>query len=143
MMSQESNNDALNRLLTLLTRSFPMYLTYARPYVAPGDRPAMEALQQIAADQTHLSQRVVNFLLSNEGRIETGEFPMEFTDANDLSVGFIVHRAIGYQKQDLTAIEQIIDELRLFPLAAALAEEALGLAKGHLQTLEELVHDLA
>jgi len=142
-MNRESNNEALNRLLAILTRSFPMYLMYARPYVARGDRRAMETLEQMAADQTQLSQRVVSFLQSNEGRIETGEFPMEFTDANDLSVSFIVRRAIGYQRQDIAAIEQIVDDLRLFPLAAALAEEALGLAKGHLQTLEELVHEPA
>ena len=139
-MSQVEANDALNRVLALLCRSFPMYLRDAPPFIANGDQRAIAAIDQIVADQTLLSGRIGRFIMSNSGRLETGEFPMEFTDAHDLSVDYILRLAITYQKQDITAIEQMVDEVRLNPAAANLAEEALGMAKGHLQSLEELAN---
>jgi hypothetical protein len=46
--------------------------------------------------------------------------------------------AIAYQQQDIAEIEQCVDALRLAPMAHALAEEALGMAKGQLESLREL-----
>ncbi len=139
-MPQANVNDALNRLLMLLCRSFPRYLVHAPPFMRNGDRRAVEALQQIVADQEQMSQRVSRFILANEGRLEPGEFPMEFTDTHDLAVEYIIKLAINYQKQDIAAIEPIVEQLRLNPAASNLAEEALGLAKGHLESLQELAH---
>jgi hypothetical protein len=38
----------------------------------------------------------------------------------------------------VAAIEQLVERLQTAPAAKAIAEEALGMAKGHLDTLREL-----
>jgi hypothetical protein len=71
----------------------------------------------------------------------TGEFPMEFTDLHDLDIDFLIDRAMVYQRQDIELVGQLLHQLQLSPAAKSLAEETLGMAKGHLQSLQELVQE--
>ncbi len=78
-------------------------------------------------------------MLVEEGRpADPGPFPMEFTSVNFLSLDYLIRRAIGYQTADVGALAQCAQQLHLAPAAKAVAEEALGLAKGHLETLQEI-----
>jgi hypothetical protein len=45
---------------------------------------------------------------------------------------------VRYQEQDVATIGQLVERLQTAPAARALAEESLGMAKGHLDTLREL-----
>ena len=138
-MAEARTISALNRLLTILSRSFPMYLTYAPPWSPRGDEDqALVALRHIVADEEALCERIAETILDLGGQINVGEFPMQYTDLHDLSVDFVVRLARDYQKQDIAAIERCVDDLRLAPVAKALAQEAIGMAKGHLESLEEL-----
>ena len=140
-MLQALHRNAANRLLAIHCRSFPQYLTYARPYAPRACREKLECVEQIAEDQRQMSDRIVAALREAEVTPNTGNFPMEFTDTHDLSIDFLLKEAVRYQRQDIASIEECVDRLSGAPQAFALAEEALGMAKGHLDTLEELVTD--
>lgn len=142
-MAQATATGVLNRLLAIVSRSFPMYLTHARPWAPGSDEQALETLRHIVADQQTLSERIGAAVLDRGGLPRTGEFPTEYTMLNDLSARYIVEEAIRYQRRDIAAIERCVDDLRLSPSARPLAEEALGMAKGHLESLEELVGQLS
>ncbi len=131
-------NDQLNRLLGLLESSFARYLTFAHPRSNAAHERIRNMLGHMASDQQQLSSRIANFLLENGGSLASAEFPMDFTDTHDLAIDFLVRRTIEYQKQDIADLERIVDSLRLAPAALPLAEEALGMARGHLQLLDEL-----
>lgn len=130
---------ALNRLVQIHNRSLAMYLHSARPWTRPGDELASETLKMIAADHQRTVDRLGRVVLDFGGRVDMGEFPMEFTDLHDLSMSFLLKELVRYQKRDIRRIQQCIDDLRLAPLARAVGEESLGAAKGHLDTLEELI----
>ena len=138
-MSQPSPNLLLNRLLAILGRSFAQYLKYSRPYVPQGRQDVVDTLEAIVNDQDGLVDRITQILTDAEAPIRTGEFPMEFTDKHDLGIDFLVNTAIAYQHQDIDAIAQLVNDLQTSPAAKSLAEEALGMAKGHLESLRELV----
>ena len=140
-MIQPSTTAALNRLLAIVVRSFPQYLQYSRPYVPPGCDNMVEAIGVIATDQNSLADRISQLLIDAEAPLRTGEFPMEFTDMHDLGIDFLVNAAIAYQQQDIEAIGQLVEQLQAAPAAKSLAEEALGMAKGHLESLRELVSE--
>ena len=129
----------LNRLMAIQCRSFPQYLRYSRPHVPPGRGEEMEALEAIAADQDIMTQRISRMVIDAGALPRTGEFPMEFTDLHDLDIDFLVKAAVRYQEQDVAEIQTLVDRLQTFPAAKSLAEESLGLAKGHLDSLKELV----
>jgi len=129
---------ALNRLLTLLYRSLPMYLTYASPWTRRGDEEALAVLGRIVEDQRQLSTRVASYIMEHYGPIELGEYPLDFPDTHDLAFDFLITKLVACQKADVAAFEQCIADLKQDRHAAALAEEALGAARGHLETLEEL-----
>ena len=63
---------------------------------------------------------------------------MLYTAWHDVSFDFVLDKMIDKQRQDITAIEECVEQLTLAPLAKSVAEEALGAAKGHLESLEEL-----
>ncbi|MEX2306606.1 MAG: hypothetical protein WD738_03390 [Pirellulales bacterium] len=137
-MSSLETIDILNQVLAILQRSFPQYMRYARPYIPPGREKVMQTIDEIVAGQDALAERVSQTVFESGGRPDTGEFPIELTDTHDLAIDFLVQEAIDYQKQDIADLAQCVEALRFAPLAQSLAAEALGLAKGHLESLAEL-----
>jgi hypothetical protein len=137
-MNASSSIDLLNRLLAVQCRSLPMYLTDASPWMNPGDERAETTLNNIVTDQKRIAQRIVDLILDRRGVIDTGEFPMDFTDTHMLSLDSLLPELIHYQKQDLAVIEDCVRRLGRDAQARALAEEALGSAKAHLEALEHL-----
>jgi hypothetical protein len=128
----------LNRVLVVLQRSFSQYLRYARPYIPPGRESVMHTIDEIVTCQDSLAQRIEEFIHESGGSPEPGRFPIEFTDTHDLAIDYLIREAIGYQKEDIASLEKCVEQLRLSPAAQSLASEALGMAKGHLESLEEL-----
>ena len=138
-MNQASFFPLLTNLLGLVSKSFPQYLRYSRPYVPAHREHVMDALEGIAADQDVLADRLGLIIADAGVPLRTGEFPMEYTDTHDLNIDFLLRLAVDYQHQDIAAIEQLVEQLTPFTVAKSLAEEALGMAKGHLESLEELI----
>lgn len=130
--------DVLSRVLAILERSFPQYLRYARPYIPFGHEGVWETIEEIVAGEDALAERVSQMIFESGGLPEPGKFPIEFTDTHDLGIDYLIQEAIGYQKQDIANLKECADSLNLSPAAGALAAEALGMAKGHLESLEEL-----
>jgi hypothetical protein len=130
--------EILNRVLVLVTRSFPQYLRYARPYIPPGRDNVLNTVNEIVTAQDRLAERIGRYISDSGGLPDAGQFPIEFTDTHDLAIDFLIREAIGYQREDIVNLQQCVDALRLSPAAQSMAAEALGMAKGHLQSLEEL-----
>ncbi len=128
----------LNRLLAIHCRSCPQYLRYAEPYVRPDRAEVLETVSAIAQDQDVMADRISRMVVDANALPRTGEFPMEFTDLHDLDLDFLLQLGVRYQEQDVAAIQSIVDRLPESPAARAIAEEALGMAKGHLDSLREL-----
>ena len=138
MISSPDTINILNRVLALLQRSFPQYLRYARPYIPPGQEDVMETVEEIAACQDGLAERIEQYIFESDGLPDPGKFPIEFTGTHDLAIDFLIREAIGYQKEDIANLKECVERLRLAPAAQSLAAEALGMAKGQLESLEEL-----
>ncbi len=130
--------EVLNRLFQIVTRSLPMYLAGADPWTKSSDEPATKALERIVADAKFYSSRLAEMILEYRGRIDQGDFPMEFTELNMLSLDYLVKELPQYLRSDLAEIQRCIDDLRDDIGARVLAEELLGNTRGHLETLEEL-----
>ena len=137
-MPSSDTIEILNRVLVLLTRSFPQYMRWARPYIPAGREKVTETIDQIVAGQNALADRLSQYIFESGGLPDPGRFPIEFTDTHDLGIDFLIQEAIGYQKEDIANLQECVDALRLAPAAQALASEVLGLAKGNLESLEEL-----
>jgi predicted outer membrane protein len=142
-MSQLGIHQAINRLLTIVFRSLPMYLTFACPWTHRGDEKAVATLARIVEDQKQLANRIAQFILERHDTIEMGEYPADFPDTHDLSLDYLITKLIQRQKNDVSALERCVAELQQDRQAAALAEEALGSARGHLESLEELAGEVA
>jgi hypothetical protein len=137
MPSRESI-DALNRVLAILLRSFPQYLRFARPYIPAGRESVWETVEEISAAQDALAERIGRVIVESGGLPDPGQFPIAFTDTHDLSIDYLVEEAIGYQRQDIADLQHCAESLALSPAAQSLAAESVGMAKGHLESLEDL-----
>jgi len=99
----------------------------------------METIDSIVGDQNVMVERLSQMLRDAETPPRFGEFPMEYTDMHDLDIDYLIGAALKYQQQDIECTGTIADQLQLAPAAQSLAEEALGMAKGHLDSLREMV----
>ena len=129
----------LNRLVALHGSSLPMYLASAPPHKQLGDEDAWEAIQLVIEDQKLMIDKIADYVESLDGVPNMGEFPMEFTGLHDLSMDFILQKALDRQKREVALIEQISAELEAGSQARALSQEALGAAKAHVQSFEECI----
>lgn len=129
----------LSRVLATQTHSLPRYLQYAAPWLHQGDERASAVLQLVSADQQRLAERIADYLLAHFGRVDSGEFPMEFTSMHDLSLDYLMQHLTDYQRTVIRRLEQCAQALSADSAAQALAQEALGAAKGHLESIEEVV----
>jgi hypothetical protein len=140
-MATATASDTLNQLLAIVVRSFPSYLSYAKPWTASTDGRALAALELIVADQRALAERITSAVLEGGGQPDPSEYPMEFTDTHDLSLDYSLRQAVRYQHADIAAIQHGADAARDAPEARALIDEALSMAKKHLAVLEGLIAD--
>jgi hypothetical protein len=138
-MQRQDPLKILGRLFQRLYRSLPMYLAEAIPWTHPGDQQAQRVLAGIVTDTRAYCQRIAERILHLRGRLDLGEFPMEFTDLNLLSLDYLLTELVRWQKADVRSFEQFVAELAEGSEDRALAEEVLGNARGHLESLEELL----
>jgi hypothetical protein len=143
-MAQSGNHEVLSRLLTVLHRSLPVYLKDAAPWRTVGDERAIEVMQRIVEDQEQLGARIGQHILEHYGPIELGSFPLDFPDTNNLAFDYLLGKLVACQKQDVASIERYVTQIGGGDFEArALAEEALGAARGHLESLEELAAEVS
>lgn len=141
-MSDPHHIDVLNRLLTIEYRSLPVYLAGTSPWIKAGEERAAATLAHIVSDQLEMAQRIAKLIHQRGGQLIVGAFPMEFTDLHMLSLDFLVHECIAWEQRTGAEIEQCIADLASDVEARQLAEEALGLSKGHLENLQDAVKEL-
>ncbi len=99
----------------------------------------MEAISAIVDDQNGMVARLSQMVADAQAPPRFGEFPIEYADRHDLDINFLLGLATKYQEQDIASISEIAEQLQLAPAAQSLAEEVLGMAKGHLDSLTELL----
>lgn len=129
----------LNRLLRLHSRSLPVYLAECQPWTAPEAQTKAAAVREIAVSQKEMVDRLAELVLDLGGVTDLGDFPLNFTRYNDLSIDFLIGEMIAKQRREVQTIAACVDQLREAPEAAlALAEEAHGAALGYLDKLVEV-----
>lgn len=129
---------ALNRLSVLHNRSLPVYLQYTTPWVESGREDVHELLLQIVADQQAVTDRVGTMILASHEQVDPGEFPIDYTSLHDLSIDYLLGLLVESQRAMVSECEQCVQELAADAMAQAVAQEAVGSAKAHLDSLVEL-----
>ena len=129
----------LNQLIEIHGSSLPMYLVSAPPHRQFGDERAREILRHVVDDQKLMIDKIADYVESLGGTPDMGEFPMEFTGLHDLSLDFLMRKSLARQKREVAVIEQLSGQLEPGSQAKALAQESLGAAKAHVQSLEEFL----
>jgi hypothetical protein len=138
-MADPSTLDLLNQLLALHSRSLPTYLDSARPWFSEPNSDAEAVLRLIAEDHRLMVDRIGTLILEHEGTIKPSEFSMDFTDMHDLSVDYLIPQVVARLEEDIDWIRrECVPQLSGASEARAIAEEALGAAQGHLDSLNEL-----
>ncbi|MBI1248308.1 hypothetical protein GC197_10780 [bacterium] len=129
--------DLLVRAAAMHHRSLPTYLTYAKPWVPPGEEAKAAILEDIAADHHQLVERMVEVLEAEDRAISLGDFPMEFTDLNDLSLDYVLAEVTRYEQRLLEDLEKLAAWSEAGSPIYQLIQTAIGMAKGHLDNLAE------
>ncbi|MGC4002944.1 MAG: hypothetical protein QM811_07355 [Pirellulales bacterium] len=130
----------LNRLLITLNRSFGMFLDYAMPYFAQGDERLQAAFVDFIADSKSYVRKLGEMILDHDQRVETGEFPIIFTDCFDLSAHYLLKQTIRGLERDLRVVDDCVKRLSTAAdsEATTLAEEIQGNLRGHLENMRGL-----
>ncbi len=138
-MADEHAIDLLSQLLVRHYRSLPMFLTESAPWVHRGDEEASHVLIDIVASQKMMCRRLASEIEQRGGIVELGEYPTDFLDFHFLSLDYMLQRLCEYQRKEIVCLARSAEQLYADPAASAIAKEALGAARGHLESLEELL----
>ena len=130
---------ALNQLSVAHNRSLPVYLQYARPWMERDRDEVKLVLQQIVDDQEATVDRIGTMIQAVGQDVDPGEFPIQFTSLHDLSIDYLLEQLVKKQRAIISICEQAVDDLAADAMSQAVAQEAIGNAKAHLDSLQELV----
>ena len=128
----------LNQLMRLHSKSLVSYLNYASPTWHRGDEKAKTTLSVVTEQQSEMADRIGELVVGNGEVADRGAYPMLYTAFHDLSFEFLLAKLIEEQEDAVSTIESCVAQLPQEPRAYELAQEALGMAKGHLESLTEL-----
>lgn len=137
-MSPDQTIFVLNQLVGLHSRSLASYLSYASPTWHRGDEKAKSVLSLMTEQQSEMSDRFGELIVANGEAADPGGYPMFYTGFHDLSFEFLLDKLLSEQQHTVEALEDAVGQLAPDPRAYELAQEALGMAKGHLDSLTEL-----
>jgi len=131
----------LNRLLAIHCCSLPMYMLDAGSWAGTGskDGELLQAMNNIVVGHKNLSQKIATTIMDLGGVVNSPTFPMEFTDMNFLSLDFMAREALSLQIREIAEIEKIVWNVSANADAKAVAQEALGEAKAHLELLDGIL----
>jgi hypothetical protein len=138
-MNNRTVIDTLNRLLAIHYRSLPSYLTEASPWTHHGDEVATSAVEDIVVSHKAIVARLAEEIQNRGGIVNPGEYPTEYTDLHFLSLDYLLLEVQAALDRDIQSIQDCMGLLEHDRVGKALAEEALGNARGHRQTIAELL----
>ena len=115
-----------------------MYLTYARPWTHSG-QPAVEILHVVADQRTMVERIAARLLRGMPARPDPGEFPMDFTACTICRSIFSCSGPSSCSTATWSRSSSTSMPCGSCRPRMPLAQEALGLARGHLESLEEVV----
>jgi hypothetical protein len=138
MLNASQTCSSLNRLSVAHSRSLTVYLQYAPPWLEKGHEEVMTVLEQIVRDQEATVDRIGTMIQSAGEDVDPGKFPISFTGLHDLSIEYLVSLMIEGQREIISISEQAVSELAADAMAQAVAQEAVGTAKAHLDSLLEI-----
>lgn len=127
----------LQQVAALHHRSLPVYLTYARPWVRYGSEDRETVIEDIAADHHELVERILRVLEEDGRPVSLGDFPMAYTDLNDLSLDFILQELTRYEQQLETTLRGYQSRLVAESIPYGIVDYAVGMAQAHLQILQQ------
>lgn len=128
--------NALNRIIAIHEGTLPLYLSDAAPWFG-ADTTARETLSAIASNQRTTIDRLGQIVLEHGAEVRHGSYPTEFTGYHDLSLDFLREEMIRRQMAEIAQLEAIADAMPESAEKSA-AEEALGAARGNLESLREI-----
>lgn len=136
-MTSTNAQAALLRLLAICRGSFVQYLRHARPHGMDQADHAQSTLADVAADQDVLTERIVSRLEVMGVVPQRVDFPMLYTGLHDLSLVYLLERAMEFQEQDIAALQQLSESLARHQSIRSLVDEATGMAMAHLEALQD------
>src|SRR5262249_4719896 len=110
-MMSPATIDVLNRLLVIHNRSLVTYLVEGCPWTRPGEERAFKALSLIAEDNRNTVNRIAHMIMDEGGAVDLGDYPLNFTRYNDLSLEFLLQESMRAQVEDSVKIEKCVEAL--------------------------------
>ena len=131
--------DVLNRLVGHHASSLASYLADARPWSA-GESASrvMSLFDQIARDHLRIVERAGKRIIDLGGVSQNiHSYPMEYTSLHDVSVDFLSQKLAAYEANLQVLAQACAEQLSHDAESQSIANEAVGMAQGHLDLLRE------
>lgn len=133
-MSQERLNDAY----LALSCSLLQYVGENSPWTPTTDQESVERLQTIIARQNAQIQRLADFIVNRYGFVPGGNYPIDYTALQYLSLSYLLKKLIPDQQRVLETLEANRKQIETDPGARdMLTQLEVGVAES-LHSLKEL-----
>ncbi len=120
-------------------RSLAMYLRDADPWSRRQDSAVQDVLNSIISSNIEYADRFGEMVVAEGAATAHGEFPMPFTALHDCALSYLIGLVRDSVEEDIKLMEEYVANLADAPLAKALAQEALGAARAHIDAIDEVV----
>ncbi|HEY4760623.1 MAG TPA: hypothetical protein VIH42_08595, partial [Thermoguttaceae bacterium] len=96
-------------------------------------------MANLVEDRQMYADRVAKAILDRGGYPDPGQFPLEYTSLNEVSMEYLVHELIDSLRADMEILQGYSAQLAEIRPLHALVEEIIGNTKGHREILEKVI----
>lgn len=132
---------SLSVLLQVFRRessSLPVYLADAAVWVGRSDVALGDQIQSIIVESHEWQRKLFDMILDRGSVPRAGIFPAEFTDAQFLSLRYLLGRLVREYRQSITALEKDLADLVDDAEARRLVAHILERQRDHLRAFDTL-----
>ena len=135
--------EALDQLFLMQRFSLAMYLRESHEWTHPGDEPAVNALHKIANYNDSCAKRIAKLLADAVGRVPHGQFPMEFTEHNEIALDYLIPELIRQEQLMLDQTQACLAKLGPEPALQGLIDSILKTGMSHVELLTAVERTLS
>jgi tRNA isopentenyl-2-thiomethyl-A-37 hydroxylase MiaE len=138
VMIDTNTQKRLQELFRRENRSFLQYVNEATPWAGNGDRPLVEKVSQLAAEELESLEALAEWMDSKRISLPyLGAFPTTFTNYNFVAIRKLMKPLVTEQSKELADLEADAQALT-DPEAKRMVENLVALNRKHLRDFEQM-----
>lgn len=144
-MKQQEREHVIEKLNAILSKEYNSMVQYvlgASPYVRPDEKPALEVLETVIADEKRHAREIGQLITLLKGIPDPGTFDFDIADINYLALDYLMGLIVQDKEEIIALYEEALHAAKNFPSIYTQLVQMQEEERQHLMALQAISANL-